>query len=144
MGKESTCNAGVARNVGLIPESGTHPGGCMETHFSILAWRIPWTEEPGRPVHGVTKSWTQMKWLSMHTISITCVLHYHQLAWPLLCLSPTSRLLVCGISISCMLHRYSISFIYLFIYLILNIMVETSQKCNSQSFHQIEVWDLTN
>ena len=19
----------------------------METHFSILAWRIPWTEEPG-------------------------------------------------------------------------------------------------
>ena len=20
----------------------------METHFSILAWRIPWTEEPGR------------------------------------------------------------------------------------------------
>ena len=21
----------------------------MATHFSILAWRIPWTEEPGRP-----------------------------------------------------------------------------------------------
>ena len=20
----------------------------METHFSILAWKIPWTEEPGR------------------------------------------------------------------------------------------------
>ena len=20
----------------------------METHFSILVWRIPWTEEPGR------------------------------------------------------------------------------------------------
>ena len=20
----------------------------MEAHFSILAWRIPWTEEPGR------------------------------------------------------------------------------------------------
>ena len=20
----------------------------MDTHFSILAWRIPWTEEPGR------------------------------------------------------------------------------------------------
>jgi len=28
----------------------------MATHFSILAWRIPWTEEPGRfPVHGVTR-----------------------------------------------------------------------------------------
>ena len=29
----------------------------MLTHSSILAWRIPWTEEPGRlhTVHGVTK-----------------------------------------------------------------------------------------
>ena len=31
----------------------------MATHFSILAWRIPWTEEPGRAVvHGVAKSRT--------------------------------------------------------------------------------------
>ena len=31
----------------------------MSTHSSILAWRIPWTEEPGRlTVHGVTKSRT--------------------------------------------------------------------------------------
>ena len=29
----------------------------MATHSSILAWRIPWTEEPGRAaVHGVAKS----------------------------------------------------------------------------------------
>ena len=21
----------------------------METHSNIIAWRIPWTEEPGRP-----------------------------------------------------------------------------------------------
>ena len=29
----------------------------MATHSSILAWRIPWTEEPGglHTVHGVTK-----------------------------------------------------------------------------------------
>ena len=26
------------------------------TSSSILAWRIPWTEEPGRLVHGVTES----------------------------------------------------------------------------------------
>ena len=34
----------------------------MATHSSILAWRIPWTEEPGRQaiVHGVTKSQTQL------------------------------------------------------------------------------------
>ena len=31
----------------------------MATHSSILAWRIPWTEEPGgATVHGVAKSWT--------------------------------------------------------------------------------------
>ena len=30
----------------------------MATHSSILAWRIPWTEEPGRS--GVTKSWTHL------------------------------------------------------------------------------------
>ena len=31
----------------------------MATHSSILAWRIPWTEEPdGLPVHRVAKSWT--------------------------------------------------------------------------------------
>ena len=27
----------------------------MAPHSSILAWRIPWTEEPGGCVHGVTK-----------------------------------------------------------------------------------------
>ena len=32
----------------------------MTTHSSILAWEIPWTEEPGglHKVHGVTKSQT--------------------------------------------------------------------------------------
>ena len=30
----------------------------MATHSSILAWKIPWTEEPGElhTVHGVAKS----------------------------------------------------------------------------------------
>ena len=33
----------------------------MFAYSSILAWRIPWTEETGRlQVHGVTKSWTQL------------------------------------------------------------------------------------
>ena len=31
----------------------------MATHFSILTWEIPWTEEPGR-LHGVAKSGTQL------------------------------------------------------------------------------------
>ena len=34
----------------------------MATHSSILAWRIPWTEELGRlhTVHGVAKSWISL------------------------------------------------------------------------------------
>ena len=33
----------------------------MATHSSILAWDIPWTEEPGGlPFMGVHKSWTQL------------------------------------------------------------------------------------
>ena len=31
----------------------------VTTHSSILAWRTPWTEEPGG-FHGVTKSQTQL------------------------------------------------------------------------------------
>ena len=35
----------------------------MATHSSILAWRIPWTQEPGRlhTVHGVAKNQTRLR-----------------------------------------------------------------------------------
>ena len=43
----------------------------MATHSRILAWRIPWTEEPGELiVHRVAQSWTQLKRLGMHTSSV--------------------------------------------------------------------------
>ena len=46
----------------------------MANHSSILAWKIPWTEKPGRAtVHGVTKSRTQPKWLNTHTTSFFIV-----------------------------------------------------------------------
>ena len=32
----------------------------MATHSSSLAWKIPWTEEPGLVFLGVTKSQTQL------------------------------------------------------------------------------------
>ena len=41
-GKESVHNA---RDLGLIPQSGRSPRD--GNHSDILAWRIPWTEEPG-------------------------------------------------------------------------------------------------
>jgi len=47
--KESICNGGSA---GLIPGLERSPGGENDNHlhfaWSILAWEIPWTEEPGR------------------------------------------------------------------------------------------------
>ena len=42
--KNPPANAG---DLGSIPGLGRFPGGEMATHSSILAWRIPWTEEPG-------------------------------------------------------------------------------------------------
>ena len=34
----------------------------VATHSSVLAWRIPWTEEPsGAAAQGVAKSWTQLR-----------------------------------------------------------------------------------
>ena len=36
------------RDVGSTPGAGRSPGGGMATHSSILSWRIPRTEEPGR------------------------------------------------------------------------------------------------
>ena len=41
----------------------------MALHFSIFAWEIPWTEEPGGLVYGVTKSQTQLSvWACMSHI----------------------------------------------------------------------------
>ena len=46
VGKESACNAGDSD---LIPESGRSPGEENGNPLSVLAWRIPWTEEPDSP-----------------------------------------------------------------------------------------------
>ena len=59
-GKESASNAG---DPGLIPGLGRSSGAGMTTYSSILAWIIPWTEEPGGP-------WG-------HKESDTANLHFH-------------------------------------------------------------------
>ena len=47
MVKNSPANAGNTRDAGLIPGSGRSLDEGMATHSSILAWRMPWAEEPG-------------------------------------------------------------------------------------------------
>ena len=73
--KESTCNAGDAGNVVLIPGLVWSSGGghdhpprysCWESHMDRGAWWIN--------IHGVAKSQTQLKWLSLyvHMHTHTC------------------------------------------------------------------------
>ena len=64
--KNLPANAG---DVGSIPglEDPLEEG--MATHSNILAWRIPWTEEPGRLQSMGSQSRTRLKWLSMHAHS---------------------------------------------------------------------------
>ena len=47
MVKKPPASAGDKRNAGLIPGSEDPLKGEMATRSSILAWRIPWTEETG-------------------------------------------------------------------------------------------------
>ena len=59
MVKNPPANAGDIRDVGSISGFRRFPGEGMATHSSVLAWRIPWTEEPGKArVQGVIKSQT--------------------------------------------------------------------------------------
>ena len=68
--KNLPANAGDVRDMGLIPGLERSLGG-MAIHSSILARRIPWTEEPGRLQSMGSQSRTQLKWLSTHEMPLT-------------------------------------------------------------------------
>ena len=62
-GKESTCQCRRPKRCGFDPSVGNDPlEEGMATHSSIVAWRIPWTEEPGglqsRALQRVGHNWT--------------------------------------------------------------------------------------
>ena len=44
----------------MIPGLGRSPGEGNCSPLPYSCWRIPQAEEPGKPVHGVTKSWTRL------------------------------------------------------------------------------------
>ena len=57
----------------------------MAPQSNTLAWKIPWTEEPGRPVHGVAKSRAQLSDftfpLHFHALENEMATHSRVLAW---------------------------------------------------------------
>ena len=57
MVKNLPANAG---DMGSIPVLGRFPEEEMATHSSILAWEIPWTEEPDRLQSVGSQSCTQL------------------------------------------------------------------------------------
>ena len=59
--------AGDLRDVDSIPGLGRSPGEGRATHSSILAWRIPETEEPDELQSMGLQSWTRPKQLSTHS-----------------------------------------------------------------------------
>ena len=76
----------------------------MATNSSILAWIIPWTEEPGRlhTAHGVAKSRTRLSDWTQHSRS-NCV--HLQTIWS--CPPPALRS-KCLISALCFLEKFQV------------------------------------
>ena len=60
-------------------EEGTAP---HSKWVSILAWRIPWTEEPGRLQSMGSQSQTRLKWLSSYSSSLPGVCPLDRAALP--------------------------------------------------------------
>ena len=60
---------GDLRDRGSISGLGRLLGRRHSNPLQYLAWRIPWTEEPGglQSRRKITKSWTRLKQLSTHT-----------------------------------------------------------------------------
>ena len=63
-----------------------HAEKAMAPHSSTLAWKIPWTEEPGRPaVPGVAKSQTRLNdfpfTFHFHALEKEMATHSSVLAW---------------------------------------------------------------
>ena len=66
--KESTCNAGGTGDAvwSLVEEGSLEEE--MATHSSILAWKIPWTEEPGR-LPSIGSQRVRYDWGRMHALA---------------------------------------------------------------------------
>ena len=71
-GKDPPTSAGDVGDVGSISGSGRSSGEGMAIHSSILAWKISWTDDPGRlQSTGLAKSQTQLS-THMYMQKVVC------------------------------------------------------------------------
>ena len=93
--KNLPSNAGDIRNVGSVSKRGRCLKEGMASKFSILAWRIPWTEEPGelwsRESRRVNHDWSDLacmhygfQLIKSKIISNFIHTHTYTLSWGLL------------------------------------------------------------
>ena len=73
MVKNLPANAGDIKDTGSIPGLARSPGEGHGNPSSSLAWRIPWTEEPGRLQSMGSQSQKRLKGFSTHCSNC---LHY--------------------------------------------------------------------
>ena len=75
MDKESACNAGDVRDVGLIPGSGKSPGGESGNPFQFSCLKNPMDRGAWwATVNGTVKSRT---WLSTSELNLANILNYY-------------------------------------------------------------------
>jgi len=98
--KNPSVSAGAAEETGLIPGSGRSPGGgngnpLQYSYLKNLMDRGAWPAI----VHGVAKSWTRLKQLSMHTYILVHILPYSGLSQDIEYSSPCCTVGPCCLSI---------------------------------------------
>ena len=96
--KEFACTAGDTRDTDSIPGSGRSLEEEMATHSSIPAWKIPWTEEPGRLQSTASQSRT---WLSdlATTVYTNALIRCHFYSWVIMIYWFQSILFTIGFSV---------------------------------------------
>ena len=118
--KNLSAKARDTRDAGLIPGLGLPLEEGIATHSSALAWRIPWTEEPGglqsMGSQRVRHDWAQTQ-PHMHT-------------YPYIC-SP-----IC-VSISALQIRSSVPFLQIYTYVLIYIYIYFFFFFSSDSLHSV-------
>ena len=69
----------VAGDLGLVSGGGRSPGGGHGYHSSILAWRIPWREEPGGLQSMGSQSQTRLSNFHFVKLMQHCVKYYKEM-----------------------------------------------------------------